>query len=202
MALKDNIDIQWHKTDIKLQDAQIRLAWGDFDPAFAFNSTYTDSPHAAEPHHHHQRGYGAANPPAAGGARRNQERRQRAAHARSRSRAPTPPPTAAPTPAVSTEPYIFQNEDFRNSAGHPGQASHRHHLQDGRRGGPPPRHGARPEPEISPQRRLLRRPHASISRCSRGLATMRISSPSASGAGTARSATITGASASSIPSAR
>ena len=40
MALRDNIDIQWHKTDLKLQDAQIRLAWGDFDPVFSLNSSY------------------------------------------------------------------------------------------------------------------------------------------------------------------
>ena len=40
MALQENIDIQWHKTDIKLQDAEIRLAWGDFDPALTLNSTY------------------------------------------------------------------------------------------------------------------------------------------------------------------
>jgi hypothetical protein len=40
MALKDNIDIQWHKTDLKLQDAEVRLAWGDFDPALSLNSTY------------------------------------------------------------------------------------------------------------------------------------------------------------------
>ena len=40
MALRDNIDIQWHKTDLKLQDAQIRLAWGDFDPVFSLDSSY------------------------------------------------------------------------------------------------------------------------------------------------------------------
>ena len=40
MALRDNIDIEWHKTDLKLQDAQIRLAWGDFDPVVSLDSSY------------------------------------------------------------------------------------------------------------------------------------------------------------------
>ena len=41
MTLRDNIDIQWHKTDLRLQDDQVRVAWGDFDPAFEFSTSYT-----------------------------------------------------------------------------------------------------------------------------------------------------------------
>lgn len=115
MALKDNIDIQWHKTDIKLQDAQIRLAWGDFDPALVFNSTYE---FARTPQ----------NPTIITSADTAQQillEQEAIAEVNSAvSALPTPVPlpsttaaaTPSPTPAVSTAPYIFQNEDYRNSA--------------------------------------------------------------------------------------
>ena len=112
MALKDNIDILWHKTDLDLQDSEVRAAWGDFDPAFEFNTSYTDS-------------RTPQNPTTITSADTAQQivLQQEALAEIQANAAPTPVPlpssnttaSAAATPAVSLEPYIFQNRDFRNS---------------------------------------------------------------------------------------
>ena len=120
MALKDNIDIQWHKTDIKLDDTQIRLAWGDFDPALSLNSTYsfTRTPQ---------------NPTTITSADTAEQilLEQEALAQIQAVTAPTPVPLpsvggATPAPsatiAPSTQPFIFQNEDFRNSLSFQGKS--------------------------------------------------------------------------------
>ena len=116
MALQDNIDIQWHKTDIKLQDAQIRLGWGDFDPALTFSSNYE---FAQTPE----------NPTIISSADTAQQiLLQQEAIAAVQSEAnslPTPVPlpsagaTATPTPTLtsSNQIYTFQNEDLHNNVG-------------------------------------------------------------------------------------
>jgi outer membrane protein TolC len=114
MALKDNIDIQWHKTDMRLQDAEIRLAWGDFDPALSLTSTYefVQTPQ---------------NPTTITTADTAQqillEQEALAQINNAVSALPTPVPlpsatsSATPSPSLtpSNQPYIFQNEDIRNS---------------------------------------------------------------------------------------
>jgi outer membrane protein TolC len=120
MALKDNIDIQWHKTDIKLDDTQIRLAWGDFDPALSLDSTYsfTRTPQ---------------NPTTITSADTAEQilLEQEALAQIQAATAPTPVPLpsvggATPAPAAtiapSTQPFIFQNEDFRNSLSFQGKS--------------------------------------------------------------------------------
>ena len=112
MALRDNIDIQWYKTDLKLQDAEIRVAWGDFDPALAFSSTY-------------QYSHTPQNPTIITSADTAEQilLEQEAIAQIQSAAAPTPVPlpstnstsTSTTAPAASTEPYIFQNRDFRNS---------------------------------------------------------------------------------------
>jgi outer membrane protein TolC len=112
MALKDNIDIQWHKTDLRLDDDQVRIAWGDFDPSLSFSSTYEFSRTPQNP----------TTITSADTAQQILLEQEALAEIQSAA-APTPVPlpstgaaaTPAPTPAVSTAPYIFQNEDFRNS---------------------------------------------------------------------------------------
>ena len=115
MALKNNIDIQWHKTDIRQGDAVERAAWGDFDPVFSLNSTYafTQTPQ---------------NPTSITSADTAQqillEQEALAQIETAVSAVPTPNPLASPgaaaTPAArnapKTQPIIFQNEDFRNGA--------------------------------------------------------------------------------------
>ena len=113
MALKHDIDIQWYKTDLKLQDAEIRLAWGAFDPAFAFNSSYTYS-------------QTPENPTIISSADTAQQilLEQQAIAEIQAAAAPTPVPlpstnpTPSPTPGltVSNAPYIFQNSDFISTA--------------------------------------------------------------------------------------
>jgi len=112
MALNDNIDILWHKTDLRLQDASIHLAWGDFDPTLDFSSTYTFS-------------RTPQNPTIITSADTAQQilLEQEAIAEIEASAAPTPvplpntgaTPTPAPAPVASTAPFIFQNEDFRNT---------------------------------------------------------------------------------------
>jgi outer membrane protein len=112
MALQDNIDILWHKSDLRLQDAGVRLAWGDFDPALEFSSTYTYS-------------QTPENPTIISSADTAQQilLEQEAIAEIEAAAAPTPVPlpstnatsTPAPAPSVSVQPYIFQNEDFRNT---------------------------------------------------------------------------------------
>jgi len=112
LALKNNLDIQWQKADISLQDDITRAAWGDFDPVFEFNSAYTDSKTPE-------------NPTIISSADTAQQilLQQEAIALIEANAAPTPVPlpgtgtsTPAATPAVSTEPFIFQNKDFRSSA--------------------------------------------------------------------------------------
>jgi outer membrane protein TolC len=113
MALKHDMDIQWYKTDLKLQDAEIRLAWGAFDPAFAFNSSYTYS-------------QTPENPTIISSADTAQQilLEQQAIAEIQAAAAPTPVPlpstnpTPSPTPGltVSNAPYIFQNSDFISTA--------------------------------------------------------------------------------------
>jgi outer membrane protein TolC len=112
MALRDNIDIQWHKTDIKLQDSQIRLAWGDFDPTLQIASSYE---FARTPQ----------NPTTITSADTAQQilLEQEALAEISAAQQPTPVPlpstgpAATPVPSItpSTQPYIFQNEDLHNN---------------------------------------------------------------------------------------
>ena len=114
MTLKDNIDIQWHKTDLKLQDAEIRLGWGDFDPQLALDSTYE---FVRTPQ----------NPTTITSADTAQqillEQEALATINSAVSALPTPvplpsasaAPTASPSLTPSNQPYIFQNEDLRNS---------------------------------------------------------------------------------------
>jgi outer membrane protein TolC len=115
MALRNNLDIQWQKADISLQDDVTRGAWGDFDPQLQFSSTYTysDTPE---------------NPTIISSADTAQQilLQQEAIALIEASAAPTPVPlpstnvsTSAapvPTPAVSYVPYIFQNKDLVTSA--------------------------------------------------------------------------------------
>jgi outer membrane protein len=114
MALKDNIDIQWHKTDIRLEDSQIRLAWGDFDPALSLNSTYEFVKTPQNP----------TTITSADTAQQILLQQQAIAQVNEAvSALPTPVPlpsagpAATPTPAItpSNNPFIFQNEDLRNS---------------------------------------------------------------------------------------
>ena len=111
MALKDNIDIQWHKTDLELLDSEVRAGWGDFDPALSFSSTYEFS-------------RTPQNPTTITSADTAQQilLEQEAIAEIQANAAPTPvplpstsTPAATPVPAVSNAPFIFQNEDFRNS---------------------------------------------------------------------------------------
>jgi outer membrane protein TolC len=116
MTLRNDIDIEWHKVDLKLQDAQIRLAWGDFDPVLSLNSTYqfVQTPQ---------------NPTTITSADTAQQillQQEALAQIQSAVNAqptpvPLPSPGASPTPAqslaVNTSPYIFQQEDLRNSFG-------------------------------------------------------------------------------------
>jgi outer membrane protein TolC len=112
MALQDNIDIQWHKTDLQLQDQGIRAAWGDFDPALEFNSGYTYS-------------QTPENPTIISSADTAQQilLEQEDIALIEANAAPTPVPlpttnaTPTPTPAATptNAPFIFQNEDFRNT---------------------------------------------------------------------------------------
>ncbi|MGA3171264.1 MAG: hypothetical protein ABSE62_09630, partial [Chthoniobacteraceae bacterium] len=112
MTLQNNIDIQWHKSDLKLQDAQVRLAWGDFDPAFDIESTYTFSRTPQNP----------TTITSADTAQQILLEQEALAEIQSAS-APTPvplpsteaAPTAAPAPAPNTQPFIFQNEDIRDT---------------------------------------------------------------------------------------
>jgi len=113
MALQNNLDIQWQKTDIHLQDAETRAAWGDFDPSLSFSSTYE---YSRTPE----------NPTIISSADTAQQifLEQQALAEIQANAAPTPIPlpstniaAAAATPAVSDQPYIFQNEDFRNNFG-------------------------------------------------------------------------------------
>jgi outer membrane protein TolC len=114
MALKDNIDILWHKNDLKLQDAEVRIAWGDFDPVLNANSTYTYSRTPQNP----------TTITSADTAQQILLEQESLAEIQSAVEAqPTPVPlpgtTPAPTAAAaitpSTQPFVFQNEDFRNS---------------------------------------------------------------------------------------
>jgi len=116
LTLRNNIDIAWHKTDLKLQDTQIRLAWGDFDPVLSLNSSYafTQTPQ---------------NPTTVTSADTAQQillQQEALAQIETSANAvptPVPLPSAGPTAtpatalAVSTSPYIFQDEDIRNSLG-------------------------------------------------------------------------------------
>jgi len=111
MALKNNLDIQWQKADISLQDSVTNAAWGDFDPVFEFSSTYTDS-------------QTPENPTIISSADTAQQifLEQQAIALIESNAAPTPVPlpstgssTPAPTPTASDQPYIFQNRDFQNS---------------------------------------------------------------------------------------
>jgi len=112
MALRDNIDIQWHKTDIRLQDAEVRLAWGDFDPALSLNSTYEFIRTPQNP----------TTITSADTAQQILLEQEALAQINSAvSAIPTPVPlpsagaSATPTPAIasSNQPFIFQNEDLR-----------------------------------------------------------------------------------------
>jgi outer membrane protein TolC len=115
MALKDNIDIQWHKTDLKLQDTQIRLAWGDFDPALDFTSSYTFSRIPQNP----------TTITSADTAQQILLEQEAIAQIQTGANAvptPVPLPGATPLPtatpstlATNNQPYLFQNEDYRNS---------------------------------------------------------------------------------------
>jgi outer membrane protein TolC len=112
MALNDNIDILWQKTDLGVQDASIRLAWGDFDPTLEFSSSYT---YSRIPQ----------NPTTITSADTAQQilLEQEAIAEIEANAAPTPvplpsteaTPTPAPAPTARTAPFIFQNEDFQNS---------------------------------------------------------------------------------------
>jgi outer membrane protein len=112
MALENNIDIQWHKTDLRFDDAQMHLAWGDFDPSLSFSSTYTYS-------------QTPQNPTIITSADTAQQilLEQEAIAEIQANAAPTPvplpstnpTPTPAPAPTPNSSPFIFQNEDFRNS---------------------------------------------------------------------------------------
>jgi len=112
MTLRDNIDIQWHKTELRLQDASIHIAWGDFDPALEFNSSYTDSQTPQNP----------TIITSADTAQQILLEQEALAEIRANA-APTPvplpgtnpTPAPSPAPAVNTTPYIFQNLDFRNT---------------------------------------------------------------------------------------
>jgi outer membrane protein len=112
MALNDNIDILWHKTDLRLQDASIHLAWGDFDPTLDFSSSYTFSRTPQNP----------TTITSADTAAQILLEQEAIAEIEANA-APTPvplpttnaTPTPAAAPAVSTAPFIFQNEDFRNT---------------------------------------------------------------------------------------
>jgi outer membrane protein TolC len=114
MALKDNIDILWHKTDIKLQDTQIRLAWGDFDPALSLDSTYEFARTPQNP-------TTITTADTAQQILLEQEALAEIQTAVNALPTPVPLPSSGPTatPAASitpsTKPYIFQNEDIRNS---------------------------------------------------------------------------------------
>ena len=118
LTLKRNIDIQWHKTDMKLQDAQIRLAWGDFDPSFSLNSSYQFIRTPQNP----------SSITSADTANQILLEEEALTEIQSVVNAqPTPIPlpspggsTASATPttlATATSPFIFQNEDFLNSVG-------------------------------------------------------------------------------------
>jgi HAE1 family hydrophobic/amphiphilic exporter-1 len=111
LALKQNLDIQWQKTDVSLQDEVTRSSWGDFDPQLQFSSTYTDS-------------QTPENPTIISSADTAQQilLEQEAIALIQSNAAPTPVPlpstntaTPTPTPSVSDAPYIFQNRDFRTS---------------------------------------------------------------------------------------
>ena len=109
MALKDNIDIQFLKTDLKLNDSQVRVAWGAFDPSLNFSANYTDS-------------RTPENPTIITSADTAQQilLEQEDIAAIEANAAPTPAPlpttnpAATPTPlaTVNNSPYIFKNEDF------------------------------------------------------------------------------------------
>jgi outer membrane protein TolC len=111
-ALRNNIDIQWQKTDVQFSDAEILLGWGDFDPQLDFSSTYTYS-------------QTPQNPTIITSADTAQQilLEQEALAEIKAAVAPTPvplpstsaTPTPTPAPGVNTSPYIFQNEDFRNT---------------------------------------------------------------------------------------
>jgi outer membrane protein TolC len=111
LALKNDLDIQWQKTDIGLQDQILRAAWGDFDPSLQFSSTYTYS-------------QTPQNPTIISSADTAQQifLEQQSISLIEANAAPTPVPlpstntaAATPTPSVNDAPYIFQNTDFRNS---------------------------------------------------------------------------------------
>jgi len=116
MALENNIDIQWHKTDIRLEDSQIHLAWGDFDPALTLSSNY-------------QFVRTPQNPTTITSADTAQqiflEQQAIAALQSAATALPTPFPLASPTAKATPTPtisgsnqlYIFQNEDLRNNVG-------------------------------------------------------------------------------------
>jgi outer membrane protein TolC len=112
MALNDNIDILWQKTDLRVQDSTIRQAWGDFDPTLDFSSTYTFSRTPQNP----------TTITSADTAAQILLEQEAIAEIEANA-APTPvplpsnnaTPTPSPAPAVSTAPFIFQNEDFRNT---------------------------------------------------------------------------------------
>ena len=116
MALKDNIDIQWHKTDLKLQDAEVRLAWGDFDPALSLSSTYEFVRTPQNP----------TTITTADTAQQILLEQEALAEIQSGVGAvPTPAPlpstqaAATPLPALSSsnQIYVFQNEDLHNDLG-------------------------------------------------------------------------------------
>ena len=114
MALQNNIDILWHKADLKLQDTQIHLAWGDFDPSLAFDSTYTYSRTPQNP-------TTITTADTAQQILLEQDALKEINDAVSALPTPVPLPSSGPTATPvanitpSTQPYIFQNEDFRNS---------------------------------------------------------------------------------------
>ena len=116
MALQNNIDILYQKADLKLEDTQVRLAWADFDPTLSLGSNYDYSRTPQNP----------TTITSADTAQQILLEQEALAEIQSAVNAqPTPVPlpgTSAPTAtpasalAVNTQPYIFQNEDFRNSA--------------------------------------------------------------------------------------
>jgi outer membrane protein TolC len=113
LVLKDNIDIQWYKTDLRLQDQQVRLAWGAFDPAFTFSSNYQYSQTPQNPTI-------IASADVAQQVLLQEEavtEIQQAERGALVISTGNPSATPPPSPAISTAPYIFQNEDFENSAG-------------------------------------------------------------------------------------
>lgn len=116
MALKNNIDIQWHKSDLKLQDSEVRLAWGDFDPAFVFSSSYNFIRTPQNP-------TTITSADTAQQILLEQEALAQIAAATTAQPTPVPLPstnsaTPSPTPTLSgsNQLFIFQNEDIRNSA--------------------------------------------------------------------------------------